>query len=738
MAAGSDRKPESPAGSTDAWGGLAAALVVFPSSIAFGVACFSTVAPELSGMGALAGIFGAAALGLIAPVIGRNGGLITAPCAPAVAVLSAVAVDLAVRGLSSGRVLAVLALVSALAAVIQVAFGLLRAGSLIKFIPYQVVSGYLSGVALIIASGQIPKLLGAPRSMSLIESVWHPMSWRWPGIVVGLVTISVMLVAPRLTKRVPGAILALLSGIAAYFVLALALPELRTLERNSLVIGPVTTDGSISTMATARLTALATLELRDLKLAIVPALTLAVLLSIDTLKTGVVLDAMTRRRSKSDRELVGQGVANGVSFLLGGLPGAGTTGPTLVNLASGGAGVSSGIVEGVTVIALYVLLGSFVAWVPIGALAGILIGVAFRMFDFKMFKLLRSKATAIDFVVIAAVVVVAEGVGLIEASLVGVVLAILLFMREQVSAGVVLRKGNLTAVRSTRRRSRDETDVLAAHGHLGLFVQLRGSLFFGTTDQLFTDLEKDMLVCRFVLLDLRRVRSIDYTGANLLKQMHERLHEREGELLLAGMPTHAATGVGIERYLRDLELVNQADGIRVFATRDGALEWMEDVIIASASGAPARSDSKLSIDDVKLFASLSPESRGRISGVAREWSVGSGQRIFSAGELGDELFVVRKGRVNVLLPLETGQRHHVASIGPGEFFGELTFLDGTARTADAEAAEATDLFVISRRDVDSIAKDDVALSGHFYRELARAIAGRLRAADGELRALEVR
>ena len=145
------------------WGGLAAMLVALPSSIAFGVLVYSAISPQMAGEGAFVGMMGAAILGLMAPLIGRTPALISAPCAPAAAVLSALAVDLLKQGISIDRVSGLLALTALIAALLQVLYGALKGGRIIKFIPFPVVSGYLSGVALIIAVGQMPKLLGLPK-----------------------------------------------------------------------------------------------------------------------------------------------------------------------------------------------------------------------------------------------------------------------------------------------------------------------------------------------------------------------------------------------------------------------------------------------------------------------------------------------------------------------------------------------------------------------------------------------
>ena len=159
----------------DLWGGLAAMLVALPSSIAFGVLIYTSIAPEYAGAGAFTGIIGAAAMGIVAPLVSRNGGFITAPCAPAAAVMSGLAMQLvSTGGFTAEQVISLLALTALLSACFQIVYGALRAGRLIKYIPYQVVSGYLSGVAVIIAVGQLPKLLGLPKDINLMHGLVSP------------------------------------------------------------------------------------------------------------------------------------------------------------------------------------------------------------------------------------------------------------------------------------------------------------------------------------------------------------------------------------------------------------------------------------------------------------------------------------------------------------------------------------------------------------------------------------
>jgi SulP family sulfate permease len=726
----------------DLWGGLAAMLVALPSSIAFGVLVYSAIGNEYVGAGALAGIIGAAALGIIAPIFGRTSGLISAPCAPAAAVLSALVVGLVgdVNGFNPADVLSLMALTVIFSALLQVFYGVIGGGRLIKFVPYTVVSGYMSGVGVIIALGQIPKLFGLDKGTPLIKGLISPEVWRWQGLFVGLITIAVMIATPKITRKVPAAILGLLGGVIAYFVLALFSPGLMDLQGNPLIIGPIKASGSFFRAVADRLTTLFSLNLISIRTILVPALTLSVLLSIDTLKTCVVLDALTRSRHKSDRELIGQGIGNMVSFLTGGIPGAGTMGPTLINVTSGGRTPRSGIIEGVLVVMTLLLLGRLFAWVPIGALAGILLVISYRMFDWRnMLRLLRYPAGRLDFAVIGFVILVAVTVDLIAASGVGIALAILLFIRDQIRGSVIRRKRGLDQVSSKTSRLDAEREVLNKHGDEAVFCELQGNLFFGTTDQLFTQLEADLRTKRYVLLDMRRVQSMDYTAAHLFEQMQAQLEERGGRLLFTGMATGLHDQRDFEGYLAQLGVVRQGGGgIMVSETLDSALEWMEDRILEAYNMAQEDSAQPLKLKDFELFRKFDEKTLRGLAACVTEMSVPQGQKVVSQGDPGDKIYLVRRGSVRILLPLKGNTQYHLATIGQGDFFGELSFIDGSIRSADVEAKVHTDLYVLSRSRLNEQSHADPVFGVQVFARLALAIGKRLRHTDAELQAFEER
>ncbi|TXT36217.1 MAG: sulfate transporter [Comamonadaceae bacterium] len=308
----------------DFWGGLASMLVALPASVAFGVTVYAAISPEYAVFGALAGILGATALGIIAPTFGGTDRLISAPCAPAAAVLSAFAIELVQQGVSAANIVLLLTVLGMLTGVIQMFIGFMGAGKLIKYIPYTVVSGYMSGVGLIIIGSQIPRFVGAAQGVTWWRSLLSPQTWDTRSLVVGMTTVLVALFAPKITKAIPSTILGIVAGLLAYLGLANTDASMLTLNANPLVLGALnaTGEGYIQTIM-GRWQEMGELKLSQVATLAGSALTLAVLLSIDTLKTCVVIDQQNRHRHDPNRELLAQGLANMTAscdwFVAGGL-----------------------------------------------------------------------------------------------------------------------------------------------------------------------------------------------------------------------------------------------------------------------------------------------------------------------------------------------------------------------------------------------------------------------------------
>lgn len=733
--------------SGDIWGGVAAAVVALPAAIGFGVAIYEPLGQAFNAQGAMAGMVGATMLGIVAAKFGGCQRLISAPCAPAAAVLSAIAIQFTQGGMPANQMLLAFLLISFFAACFQIIFGLSKLGALIKFMPYPVVSGYLAGVGLIVIGSQTPKWLGVTGNVNLWTAVTSPNLWKTPSIIVGIVAMLIMWRAPRFTQRLPSVIVALLGSALTYWLLGFWDPSLRILEGNSLIVGPLGSSvvegasssslGGLSNFFSSIVKpweAIADMQFPPIGGLIYPALTLAVLLSIDTLKTCIVLDTLTHSRHDSNKELIGQGLGNLASAICSGMPGAGTMGATLVNMSSGGRTNASGLIEGAAVLLAYVLLAPWLAWIPLASLGAILMVIGFRMIDRHTLSLLKTSDTRLDFLVIVAVAVVAQIFSLIIATAVGLLLAALLFLRKQIEERTVRRTTFGNQVFSKNKRLAIEREVLEQQGTQTVILELQGTLFFGTANQLYLATEPYLSTCSYLVLDFRLVQSVDYSAAHVLEQIRDRLKETGGELILSNLPAQMPSGEDLREYFAHTGILHKGLNIRLFEELDQALEWIEEKWLADAGLWP-RKDRDLTLRDFDIFSNRSEDTLSDLSACMANRIVSAGAPIFSIGEESDEIYFILRGEVRIDIQMPDGRGHHVASHHQGDFVGEMGFLDGFPRTKSAFAVTDVEMLVLSREKFHDLAENHRRLASLFVIEIAKVLAARLRQTHDELRVL---
>lgn len=715
-------------------------LVALPGAVAYGLVIFAPLGPGAAAQGALAGASGAVALGLVAGLLGGTRGLVSAPCGPAAALLAALVVGwIGPGGVPPAEVPALLAVVVLLAGLLQVVFGALGGGRLIKFIPYPVVAGYLSAAGVLVLLKQLPLLVGASAD-GLGPVLAGPAGWNATALIVGVATIAGTLIAQRLESPVPPTIVGVVAGVGAFLLLGVGAGGLFSaggLARTTaagLVVGPMPSPIPALSAVGARFSAAVAIAPAHLLLALPPALTLAVLLSIDTLKTCVMADTLTQRRHDSDRELRAQGLGNIAAALAGGAPGSGVSGATLVNLATGGTTRRTGALAGGFALVALLLLDRLIAWVPVAALAGVLVVVAFRMFDWESLRLWLHPATILDAVVVWGVIGAAAATNLMVAAGVGVGLSILLFLRDQVRSSVVARQALGDRRRSKTHRRTREAAVLAEHGAAVACFELQGNLFFGTTDQLLAELEPHLKVREVVVLDLRRVRSIDLTAARMLVQVETRLAAHGGELALSGAVA-SPDAARLDKMLHQVGLLGGGRKVHAFDDLDGALAWAEDQLLARHLLDP-KPERALSLAEMEVLKALPPEGLAVLERAVDVRTFVAGESIFHQGDEGHEIFFVRRGRIRVTVSLARGGTVHIATFCRGDFLGDMAFLDGRPRSADAVAVTDAEAFVVTRAALDRAIVADPRLGACFFEELGRALAARLRANGDVIRGLQ--
>ena len=288
---------------------------------------------------------------------------------------------------------------------------------------------------------------------------------------------------------------------------------------------------------------------------------------------------------------------------------------------------------------------------------------------------------------------------------------------------------------SKQIRLPEQRALLEKHGNHTAIVELQGSLFFGTTDALYRTLEPEIAARTYLIMDMRRVSSVDVTAAHMIGQIEDRLAERNAFLIFSGLPRSVASGMDMHQYFDAVGLVRPEQHARVFAELDDALQWVEDRIIESARIEPVR-ETPLELREIALFKGRKDETLVALEQRMQRRAFKAGEKVFSRDDTGDELFLILSGAVRIEVPMEHGQRHHVSTFGRGDFFGEMSFLDSRPRSADAVASDSTELFVLSRRDFDALVNEHRMLVINLLEGLAKTLADRLRHANTELRLLQ--
>lgn len=521
----------------DIFGGITAGIVALPLALAFGIQAFGGVNdPSAASMGALAGLVGATMLGFFAALFGGTHSQISGPTGP-MTVVAATLIS-GVWASSNGSISSVLismALAGLFCGLFQILFGIIKLGKYVRYIPYPVLSGFMSGIGVIIILQQLYPLVGLKGTGTMIDLVMGIPAAVSDGISVtalllGLGTIAIIELFPLVTKKVPATLVALI---------VMTVVSLFCNLDSKLIIGDIPSGLPLPFFANANISLSGIDWMTVLKASLIPGLTLAGLGSIDTLLTSVVADNITKTKHNSNKELIGQGIGNAIAGLFCGLPGAGATMRTVVNVKSGGRTQISGMVHALLLLAILLGLGGLVKYVPLSVLAGILITVGWGIIDFKGFKDLLRIPRA-DAVVLVVVFLVTVFVDLLTAVGIGMVIACVLFMKrasDLVEGGYSsstmtssdLHKGLPNPGEANFDKTKpwqDEggiTDEMRQH----IYIQrLNGPIFFGTINKFKEVMEDVPDHAKVVIIRMKLVSFMDQSGLYAMETAIKDLQSR--------------------------------------------------------------------------------------------------------------------------------------------------------------------------------------------------------------------
>ncbi len=492
----------------DIFGGITAGIVALPLALAFGIQAFGGVDdPAASSMGAIAGLVGATLLGFFASLFGGTHSQISGPTGPMTVITAALISGVWASQQSMSAVLISMSLAGLFCGLFQIVFGIIKLGKYVRYIPYPVLSGFMSGIGVIIILQQIYPLIGLKSPVLVVDMITQLPERITSGIsltalFLGLGTIAIIYIFPLITKKIPSTLVALV--VMTVIALFCNMEE-------KLLIGSIPSGFPMPFFAKEGISLSGLNWGEILKASVIPGLTLAGLGSIDTLLTSVVADNITKTQHNSNRELIGQGIGNMISGLFCGIAGAGATMRTVVNVKSGGRSQISGMVHSLFLLAVLLGLGSLVKYVPLSVLAGILITVGWGIIDFKGFRDLL-KIPRADAVVLIIVFLLTVFVDLLTAVGIGMVIACVLFMKRASD----LVEGGYSSSEMTNFDKEspwsDEGGIPKEMLHKIYIQRLNGPIFFGTITKfqhVMNDVPED---AKIVIIRMRLVSFMDQSG----------------------------------------------------------------------------------------------------------------------------------------------------------------------------------------------------------------------------------
>jgi len=531
----------------DVIAGITVGIVALPLAMAFAIA---------SGVPPKAGIYTAIVAGFIISALGGSMVQIGGPTGAFVAIVYGVMVQ---YGESN------LIVCTILAGLILVVMGLTKMGTMIKYIPHPVTTGFTCGIAVLIFGTQIKDFLGLHvekmpadfmAKLDVTIQAFHlnglgAMDWR--NFVVAAASLALILTWPKqLARRVPGSVIALVAGTAV--VMLCGLEQSWHIE----TIGSRFAGGIPRELPPFHLPG--HISFADVQHLFRPALTIALLAAIESLLCAVVADGMIGDRHDSNTELVAQGLANIGSALFGGIPATGAIARTATNVKNGGRSPVAGLVHAATLLAIILLAAPLAAHIPLATLSAVLVMVAVNMGEWRLLVELRRwpKSDAAVFLASFGLTVLVDLVVAVE---VGMVMAAVLFIK---------RISETTQITAVDERSEEDTP---RHSLVGkevpkevMVYRIFGAFFFGAADKLETALKRVGQEPEVLILHMRKVMAMDATGLNALENLHHKLRARGRHLILSGPHTQPLImmeragmldSIGRENMCEDLELALQ-------------------------------------------------------------------------------------------------------------------------------------------------------------------------------------
>jgi MFS superfamily sulfate permease-like transporter len=723
-------------------GGTIAAAVAIPLGIAFGMFAFVGLGDEFFGNGVVAGLAAALIAGLVCVLLGDRSGAFFAPRIVTTFFIGTLLLQhvansdaTIVREGGPSTVLAIVFAIVLVAGMIQLLFGALRVGTLIRFTPQPVIAGFQDCAALLLVLAQVGQIMGLDTHVSFGRVFDHLHDTKPLSVLVAACSGLAMWHARHWVKRMPPILFGLLVGTVAYYALVgLGLRD---------ALGPAI--GAVPAVQLIPENGAAFLALIDhpgfgelLPVIFTGALSIAIIASVDALVCSRLLSA-AGARVPANVQLARLGTANIAVACFGGITAGFNLGSTSVNRAFGGAGVVSMLVGAIVTLLLIVAAMPIVAYLPRAVLSGVVVIIGIQHLDPWSVKVIRqvfswrrtqTRRPHFDATVIIAVAMAAIFIDIVFAVFLGVALAIMSFLMRM-SRTIVRRVYRANNARSRKTREPNERQFLGARGAVILVVELDGALFFGTAEQLTECIERELgEETRWVLLDCKRVAEVDSTGAGIVAQMRSTLARQGIKLGICSVAPDSAAG----RALWDYGVFAGTDAAHGFVDIDRGIERAEDELIDSElTTAPRPGDFPLGALTLTRRMDLTELAFVRSRLTRRRYV--ENQVVFKQGDPGDALFIIMKGTASARM-IEGGKELRLMTFAPGTVFGEMGLLERSSRSATVMADTVLECLVLDAKSLDALGDEHPGVAIKMLAGLGRELASRLRSVNRTIVHLE--
>ncbi|MDP4978171.1 MAG: SLC26A/SulP transporter family protein [Desulfobacterales bacterium] len=725
----------------DVFGAVSAATINLPMAIGYGITGFFALGNDFIPQAVILGVSATIFSCLFTALFSGTPTLISGPSGPLTIVLISIVAKLQntiapFTYLQNHYALVIgsAALCLIIGGLLQALLGFFRIGSLVKYVPYPVISGFVNGIALSLILHQLPNLLGIDISYKFFDVIRFLHSTDPGTLLIGVFTFGSVILARRYISNLSPPLFGLLAGTTAYYLMHAAVP--------AAVSGRVIGDIRIDLLTTAFVGV--SWRVFDFKLvaSVLPdilffGMIICLISSVETLMSSAAIGYRTGDRFDSNKDLVGQGIGNVAAAFFSAMPASGSLVRSFANLNSGAKTRWSGVMCSLMILLIFLLAYHYLGRIPLTVLSGVIIAIGFSLFDLSEFFLfraaLRSKRlnrdVALNLLINLTVIVLTVAVDLTLAIIVGILITTANFV-VKTGKSVVRRKYRCNQVRSKRVRNMEQTRLIKDHGSKILVVELQGPIFFGSAEEVAREIDASNHDAEYIVINMKRVSEIDHTGTRYLLQIHNSLKKQDKTLLIS----HISEGDRLWDTLSYADAIDKIGRDNFFLDMDRALEYAEDQILCGEL--IETPDRQYALSEMDIFAGFSEKEIKIVESRLVLENYMSGDVIIREGDRDRDLFMLARGMVSVKMQLQNNRRERrLNSITAGVTFGEIALLDNKPRSADVVTESDVTIYRLTYDKFLDLQQSEPNVANKLILNMALNLSTRLRLNTEEIKVL---